>query len=202
MAELMQSENGAHHGVVVQYNAERGFGFIRPQGSADTEEDNVFFHISNVAGRKTLRPGQHVTYRVQAAERGPEAVAVQPGSVLTIPKLTYGLLGLGLTAIVFIGIGMWFGWPRTPGMWWGLWMFSASAACFLLFGFDKTRARVGGTRVPEDVLKGLSIIGGWPGGFAGMRVFHHKTQKKGFLSAFWPVYVLEASVLVFLLLRF
>jgi uncharacterized membrane protein YsdA (DUF1294 family) len=81
-------------------------------------------------------------------------------------------------------------------------MLSASIACFALFGFDKTRAQRGGERVPEVVLKGISVLGGWPGGFAGMRVFHHKTQITGFLSAFWPIYLLEVVALAFLLLRF
>ena len=59
-----------------------------------------------------------------------------------------------------------------------------------------------GEQVPEAVLQGMSVLGGWPGGFVGMHVFHHKTQEKGFLSAFWPVHLLQAGALLFLLLRF
>jgi len=202
MARAESGMSAEQAGVVVKFDSARGFGFIRSDEALDQPGEDVFVHISEVAGRRNLHPGQRVRYRVQATEKGPAAVDVQPGSVLTIPILKYGLLGLGLTAVVFLGLGLWFGWPATPGLWLGLWMLSASVACFVLFGFDKTRAQRDGERVPEAVLRGMSVLGGWPGGFVGMRVFHHKTQEKGFLSAFWPVYLLQAGALLFLLLRF
>ncbi len=196
---MVESET-AQRGVIVKYNAERGYGFIRPQGRDAAGGQDVYFHIRHVTGQPHV--GQQVTYRVRNGQRGEAAVDVQPGSVLTVPIWKYGLMGLGLIAFVLLSLGLWFGWPRSPGLWWGLWMLSAGIATFAFFGFDKTRAQVGGERVPEVILQGMSIAGGWPGGLAGMRVFHHKTLHQGFLSAYWPVYLLEASALVALLLIF
>ena len=48
------------------------------------------------------------------------------------------------------------------------------------FGFDKTRARSGGTRVPERRLLITALIGGWPGAKLGQRLFRHKTCKQPF----------------------
>jgi uncharacterized membrane protein YsdA (DUF1294 family)/cold shock CspA family protein len=189
-------------GVVVKYSAERGYGFILPQGSDEDDASDVYFHIRHVVGQGPPRVGQQVSYRVRNGRQGQEAVDVQPGSVLTIPIWKYGAMGLGVTAIFLIGIGLWLGWPKTPGLWLGLWMLCASVATFVMFGFDKTRARVDGNRVPEAVLKGMSVAGGWPGGFAGMRFFHHKTLHQGFLSVYWPIYLLEVIALVALLLLF
>jgi uncharacterized membrane protein YsdA (DUF1294 family)/cold shock CspA family protein len=202
MAEVEIGSSAEQRGVVVKFDADRGFGFIRPDGATDQTTRDVFVHVSEVSRRRNLHPGQSVRYRVKLTDKGAVAVAVQPGSVLTIPSLKYGLLGLGVAVAILIGAGLWFGWPSTPGLWLAAWMLSASVACFTLFGFDKTRAQRGGERVPEVVLKGMSVLGGWPGGYVGMRVFHHKTQVKGFLSAYWPVYLLEVGVLAFLLLRF
>lgn len=196
----MTESETTQRGVVVKYNPERGYGFIRPQGSDAADGQDVYFHIRHVGGQPHV--GQQVTYRVRNGQRGEAAVDVQPGSVLTIPLWKYGALGLGLTVIFLLGIGVWFGWPKTPGLWLGLWMLCAAVATFMLFGFDKTRAQIDGERVPEVVLKGMSVAGGWPGGLLGMRFFHHKTLHVGFLSAYWPIYLLEASALVALLVLF
>lgn len=57
----------------------------------------------------------------------------------------------------------------------------ASGITFILYGFDKARARMGGRRVPEAVLHLLALAGGFPGGWAGRSVFRHKTNKASFL---------------------
>jgi uncharacterized membrane protein YsdA (DUF1294 family) len=51
---------------------------------------------------------------------------------------------------------------------------------FLLFGWDKRRARRQGWRTPESTLLGFSWLGGFLGGWWGMRVFRHKTRKMSF----------------------
>lgn len=64
------------------------------------------------------------------------------------------------------------------------WVASLSGLTLLLFGFDKWRAARGGRRVSEFTLVLWSAIGGWPGGFLGMRVFRHKTVKGSFQLKF------------------
>jgi uncharacterized membrane protein YsdA (DUF1294 family) len=55
-----------------------------------------------------------------------------------------------------------------------------SFVTFSAFGFDKRRARTGGKRIPERTLLTLSWAGGLGGGWLGMTVFRHKTQKTSF----------------------
>lgn len=74
----------------------------------------------------------------------------------------------------------------------GIWLAAASAVTFLLYGFDKARAKAGGWRVPEIILHWLALSGGFPGGWAGRSVFRHKTRK-GFF-----VFVLAVSTLIHL----
>lgn len=51
---------------------------------------------------------------------------------------------------------------------------------FLAFGFDKWRARRSRRRVPEAQLLLMAWATGLFGGWIGMSVFRHKTQKTSF----------------------
>ncbi len=59
----------------------------------------------------------------------------------------------------------------------GVWLAISSGITFLLYGFDKAQSKTRGWRVPEVVLHGWALAGGFPGGWAGRSVFRHKTQK-------------------------
>jgi len=62
---------------------------------------------------------------------------------------------------------------------------------FLIYGYDKLRARRGGQRVPESALLALSLVGGALGGWAGMLVWRHKTQH----AIFWIAQVIGTVVI-------
>ena len=71
------------------------------------------------------------------------------------------------------------------------WLISVNTVTFMFFGYDKARARTGGLRVPENILHGLALLGGFAGGLSGMFVFHHKTSNKRFQHIFWVIITLE-----------
>jgi uncharacterized membrane protein YsdA (DUF1294 family) len=73
-----------------------------------------------------------------------------------------------------------------------IWLAIASGITFLLYGFDKAQSKTGGWRVPEVVLHGLALSGGFPGGWAGRSLFRHKTKKGIF------VFVLAVSTAIHL----
>ncbi len=61
-------------GVVVRFDAKRGYGFINPDdGGAD-----VFVHQNNIVmeGFRYLRVNEHVSYELEVGEKGMKAVAV------------------------------------------------------------------------------------------------------------------------------
>ena len=64
----------AMSGTVKFFNAERGYGFIKPDDGAR----DVFVHITAVeqAGMKTLTEGQHIQFDVEPDKKGkgPKAV--------------------------------------------------------------------------------------------------------------------------------
>ena len=55
-------------GTVKFFNADKGFGFIKPDG----EGDDAFVHITAVerAGMPTLRENQRVSYELEPDRRG------------------------------------------------------------------------------------------------------------------------------------
>ena len=61
-------------GTVKWFNAEKGFGFISPDGS-DTD---VFVHFSAIqgSGYRSLEENQKVSYTVTQGNKGPQATAV------------------------------------------------------------------------------------------------------------------------------
>jgi uncharacterized membrane protein YsdA (DUF1294 family)/cold shock CspA family protein len=188
-------------GVVIKFDADRGFGFIRPDGASDGSNRDIFVHVSEVEGRKDLHPGQRVSYRVTQTDKGPAAAAVRPGSVLGTPYLLFGLIGLGLAIALLLGLILLLGQQQPPAIWFALWVVALSVSAFFIYGFDKSQAQRGGLRVPEAILHLLSLFGGSPGAFVAMRVFHHKTSKRSFQAVFWLIVAVQLGVLAYLLLR-
>lgn len=191
----------SQQGIVVKFDAERGFGFIRPEGSGDRTDQDVFVHVSEVEGRKNLHPGQHVSYYLNETDKGPAATSVHPGSVLGTPYLLFALVGLGLVMALLIGLMLVLGQPQRLGMWLVLWVFALSVGAFLIYGFDKSQAQRGGLRVPEIILHLWSLLGGSPGAFVAMRVFHHKTSKRSFQAVFWLIVAVQVAVAAYFALR-
>lgn len=60
-------------GVIARFDADRGFGFIRP----DNGGDDLFVHVSVVRGADSLYEGDRVRYSVRMSDRGPQADRVE-----------------------------------------------------------------------------------------------------------------------------
>jgi len=72
---------------------------------------------------------------------------------------------------------------------------------FLVFGFDKWRARRAKRRIPEAWLLTLSAAAGCAGGWIAMTTFRHKTRKRSFQWKMIAVTLLN-GVWVWLYLHF
>ena len=107
------------------------------------------------------------------------------------PKLTFALIGILLVLIV----GMLLVWLTKWNPLW-IWLVSINLVTFLAYGYDKSQAQRGALRVPEIVLHGLALFGGFLGGWIGRPVFHHKTQKPVFTL------VLAVSTIIWLVILY
>lgn len=70
-------------------------------------------------------------------------------------------------------------------LWLWLWLALINLVTFLVFGFDKLKAKYkekheGARRVPEKTLFLLAALGGSVGALLGMRVWRHKTLHRSF----------------------
>lgn len=70
-------------------------------------------------------------------------------------------------------------------LWLWLWLALINLMTFLVFGFDKLKAKYkekheGARRVPEKTLFLLAALGGSVGALLGMRVWRHKTLHRSF----------------------
>lgn len=91
------------------------------------------------------------------------------------PKYTFAFVAFGLALAAFLALA-WF----TPLDSLLLWIVATGAATFVLYGYDKAQAKTGGGRVPEIVLHGTALAGGFIGGWLGMFIFRHKTRHASF----------------------
>ncbi|MFF2272016.1 DUF1294 domain-containing protein [Agromyces sp. NPDC058136] len=82
--------------------------------------------------------------------------------------------------------------PWWVGAWYGAW----SLLAFTLYGLDKAAAKRGASRVSEQTLHLVDVVGGWPGALVAQQVFRHKTRKRSFRRVFWAGVVLNLVVLV------
>ncbi len=76
-----------------------------------------------------------------------------------------------------------------------LWLYLAviNLLAFVQMGLDKHRAVTNQWRIPEARLFLPVLLGGAPGGIAGIYVFRHKTRRKKFTIGFPAVLILQAA---------
>ncbi len=102
------------------------------------------------------------------------------------------VLGIGVIIALFV---------LTELNWYIDWLLGWSVSLFALYGIDKTQAKLGGWRVPEVVLHALALIGGFIGGWLGMFLFRHKTQKPVFKAVLAVATVIGVLLFYYFVLR-
>ena len=106
------------------------------------------------------------------------------------PYGRFGLLSLGLVLLIVIAAG----WFLSFSVWIVIltYTLAINLVTLLLYRYDKFIAGGDRTRVPERILLGLALFGGWPAAFIAMYQFkaRHKTQKFSFWGIYWAIVAL------------
>ena len=104
-----------------------------------------------------------------------------------------GTLSLTIAAIFMIIVGVSVFSGTIPILILGIYIV-VSFATFLLYAKDKSAAKNGAWRTPENTLHFFSLLGGWPGAIAAQQKLSHKSKKQSFRIVFWITVLLNCSL--------
>ena len=198
-------------GTLVEWNDQRGFGFIQPDGTGE----KVFVHISAFQPRPSMqsRPkvGQRLKFAVsidngrkraqQVLWRNGARQSVHKQADSSTPKHLPARAGGGhiyllilAFVLLFIAVAWVWGVPR--------WVFSLyvvmSLITFFAYWKDKVAAKAGRWRTPESTLHVLALIGGWPGALLAQQWMRHKSSKRAFRNIFVATALVNVLLFVWL----
>lgn len=71
-----------------------------------------------------------------------------------------------------------------------------SIITYITYSSDKSYAITENSRVPENTLHILSLLGGWVGALIAQQRFRHKTKKVSFKIVFWITVLLNVSIFI------
>jgi uncharacterized membrane protein YsdA (DUF1294 family)/cold shock CspA family protein len=176
-------------GTLVMWSDQKGFGFIRPEG---TDED-YFVHISTFKKGLSRRPeiGDIIQFRPAQTEGKKRASfamipaleqpAPQPQGAkrfeLNPRQRSWSVNLLIITPLVLSGYLLMI--AKNPIPFFSYWIFSLLN--MFLYGADKANAATRKWRVPEVYFHILEILGGWPGSLIAQNDFRHKTRPSSYL---------------------
>lgn len=187
-------------GELVEWNDDRGFGFVQPVTGA-----KLFVHISAFE-RPVRRPeiGDRLAFRRGPGKDGrPSVVAAQIAGGTFRPKpqgpsperiegaqaaRAYRLLAavVLLAAVILLPV------PRLL-----IWVYlGMGVVSFVAYWLDKRAANAGRWRTAEATLHGIDMFGGIIGGLLAQAALHHKTAKPDYaLVTFGIVFIHVAGLL-------
>jgi uncharacterized membrane protein YsdA (DUF1294 family)/cold shock CspA family protein len=175
-------------GVVIKFDATKGFGFIR---SAEYEK-NVFVHISNVVNAKALQPGQEVEFEIKNTSKGMAAFSVKVGKKPRSPVTLFGVISLVLIVLLSGYLAQTWNFVLA-------YLLGINVVTVLMYGYDKAIASSNRVRVPEKVLHGLAMLGGSPAALFAQLFFRHKTVKASFQLSYWAIVLVQVVLIVLIL---
>ena len=202
-------------GTLVEWNDQRGFGFIQ----ADEGGDRVFVHISAFQPRPSpqARPqmGQRLQFAVcmegnkkraqqvrwrnverPAARRAATGAPDRRGTGRRSGHAAGGAHYFVVVGFALLLVGVAMVWGVQP------WVVSLYAVLSLITFFaywkDKAAAQAGRWRTPESTLHSLALLGGWPGAVLAQQWLRHKTSKMAFRLVFWLTVLVNVGAFVWL----
>ena len=183
-------------GRISDWNDEKGFGFVVPNGGGD----RAFVHVNELQ-RGSRRPvlGDLVSYLPSKDQRGrlnakeirhAGQKVLAPRARSRVPRAALGAVALAsASALAAAGV--------IPILLVAA-LFGLSALAYLMYWLDKSAAQRNGQRTPENTLHLVGLAGGWPGALIAQQRFRHKTIKQPFQAVFWVTVVFNVAAVTWL----
>lgn len=176
------------HGILTSWNDDKGFGFI------EHAQGKFFAHISQFP-KHSRRPvaGDKVSFIAGKDQQSrPQAQQIQlSGQWLPANKSGRALLA-ALAFITLLGALALAGYIPWLVLYWYAGM---SALTFGDYALDKSAARQGRRRTPENRLHLLAVSGGWPGALYARQALRHKSAKTSFSAVFYITVIVNLAAL-------
>lgn len=181
-------------GRITEWDDERGFGFVTPNGGGD----RAFVHIKSFQ-RGSTRPvvAQLISYEVRKDERGRcNAAEIRFVDLRAKTKHNAGIRWPRKTVAVLCMAVLVAGWLTgifpaiVPLIYAGM-----SILAVLMYALDKSAATRQRSRTPERTLHVVALLGGWPGALFAQNAFRHKSSKPSFQSGFLATVALNCTAL-------
>ena len=168
-------------GTIVKWDDEKGFGFIAP----DAGSGDVFAHVKAFVGARRPVVGDRVFYFPGKDNQG-RARALQVQFEGAPGLNSWRALGLTFAAafLAALALAAWLGrvTPIFPVVY-----LMMSTVTLGAYWHDKTSARHGAWRLPENALHLLELFGGWPGALVAQQWLRHKNRKLSYQLVFWAI---------------
>lgn len=175
---------GAWKSLILNWNEEKGFGFIAPKSGGKT----IFAHINDYSRmHKSPFKGLEVQYVLSADQKGRKC-AVEVCPLKGNKKSNRGLKQKIVSIILFCSFAyvlfVLFNSTSIPLELVGLYAVMSIIA-FIIYAKDKNAAESGEWRTSENTLHTLSLLGGWPGAAIAQSFLRHKSKKASFRFTYW-----------------
>ena len=183
-------------GRITDWNEDKGFGFVVPNGGGDRS----FVHV-NAFQRGSRRPagGDLISYLPVKDDRGRfNAKEIRhAGQKILVPRKPSRLprFALGVSALAFAASLAATGVIPVHLV---IALAGLSGVTYLMYWLDKSAAQRGAQRIAENTLHLVALAGGWPGALIAQQQFRHKTIKQPFQTIFWCTVILNLAFIVWL----
>lgn len=184
-----------YKGTVVQWNHQKGFGFIQPQAGGE----NVFFHISALSDRQSRpRMNERVSYELSVDNKSKKSAKsvmfVKAHSGLD--KYTAPMSKAQGFSVLFLALVAGWVWLARCPYWVLIGYVCLSIITFAVYAHDKRAAQKEAWRTKEASLHLLALVGGWPGALWAQKILRHKSQKQPFKAILWLTIFINISVFI------
>jgi uncharacterized membrane protein YsdA (DUF1294 family)/cold shock CspA family protein len=176
-------------GEIINWDSEKGFGFIRVQSNGA----HVFVHISAFRDRQhpptVHQPVQFILSMDQQGRSCAQKVTRKKdkhSKGFYLGLLTFLFWSFLIGALYFV---------QAPLFIFALYIVM-SAITFGVYALDKLAARAGRWRTPEKTLHLLALFGGWPGALLAQTFLRHKSTKFSFRWVFWLTLCLNMGAIL------
>lgn len=191
-------------GNIIEWHEERSFGFVQTQ----LLPEKIFFHISVLVAQKyapkinesvTIYAQYNTTKKRWQATKitSPTRETLQAKQHMTEHALIRPIKGKLQWAIPIVLL--WLISVSYANQLLGINYIIVSLIALGLYAWDKRCAIHQNSRIPENSLHAVALLGGWSGALIARYLFRHKTQKQPFISIFWLTVIANIIATAYLL---